>query len=566
MFGHDSEPCRIWSFGAKEPLDPKPVEQQMYLGHKYRNTLVEIELRRRAMTDAILAEFSPRLYQLEQTEIPAAEAAAEDAFTKLKAEQSRVRKKVRPESLVEPVKIAKQRLADLRKERKELRAALFGSPEWESVQTEFRAACTTARKEAYAAAVAGGLYWSTVLFIDQSMSDIGRGAPPKFHRWSGAGHIAVQIQNGISPEDLFSGSDTRVRVNAPPPEAWDQGGRKLRRTKALFRIGSDAKKKPIWATMPIMLHRQLPVDCQIKWVHIIRRKIGPHFKWLFQLSLTRKDGWLAEDRSLMGTVGIDVGWRMKADGSLRVASWYANEDEHGELTLSAGWLKEMRKVEDIRSIRDTNFDTVRPAVHGLLSALPKLPEWIEDTHRTLMLWKSTARFSAVVVKWRSNRFEGDQIAFNLAEEWRKRDKHLLCYEAHLRDQLKKNRSNTYREFAVEMRRKYREIKIEDFRLSAMQTTPKADEPAKDRALTEHKNDACISDLRKCLVETGNVVKVLACYTTMDCFACGSREQWDHAELTHTCSKCGQVYDQDRNAAINILRSEPEAEKQSTEKQ
>lgn len=52
---------------------------------------------------------------------------------------------------------------------------------------------------------------------------------------------------------------------------------------------------------------------------------------------------------------------------------------------------------------------------------------------------------------------------------------------------------------------------------------------------------------------GDVVKVPAQYTTLTCGHCGSVESFDAAaKVDHTCSKCRQNWDQDDNAAENML--------------
>ena len=68
----------------------------------------------------------------------------------------------------------------------------------------------------------------------------------------------------------------------------------------------------------------------------------------------------------------------------------------------------------------------------------------------------------------------------------------------------------------------------------------------------------VSELRSILAHTCAregvaLVTVPAEYTTVDCSRCGSRERFDAAaELRHRCGACGSEWDQDANAARNLL--------------
>lgn len=53
---------------------------------------------------------------------------------------------------------------------------------------------------------------------------------------------------------------------------------------------------------------------------------------------------------------------------------------------------------------------------------------------------------------------------------------------------------------------------------------------------------------------GTVLRIKADHATMSCHACGAVDKWNPAEtLTHTCTKCGLSWDQDYNAARNVLK-------------
>lgn len=575
MFGHDSQPSRVYSYVARPPSDPAQlaaVEEQMRLAHRYRNALVEHERARRAIVDAALAELSPRLLEVEAA-IPAAERQLEVALGDLKREQARLRKKVRPALYVERIAAARGALRLLRDERKRLRVDLFVSSAWTERQAEIEDAAKAAKKGLRAA---NGLYWSSYLHVENSMGGARSGAPPRFARWDGGGHLAVQCQGGLDVPAMLGGRSPLLAIDAaPPPLTHAKNGHPLPQPRedlrrvVRFRIGSLPSGAPIWAHIPIVLHRPLPDDGTVKWAHLIRRRIGTHCEWRVQFVLSRESGWAPTDLATSGAVGVDVGWRMRPDGSLRVAYWMGDDGAEGELALDAGWLGQMKKVEDLRSIRDKLVNEAKTTVDAWLgnrapsgypyenddgsrhpSFMP--PDWLSEATTHLASWRSAGRLAALAIRWRGERFDGDATAFDGLEAWRKRDRHLLEYEANLRDQLQRSRADRYRVFAAQMRRRYRTIVVESLDLRQFHKTPAPDEPAKDGALKEHARDACLSALLGALRETGAAVAMPAQYTTADCATCGSREQVDGEVLSHRCSQCAELWDQDRNAAKNLL--------------
>lgn len=553
MFGHDSAPSRIYSYGARPPAEgAETVDSQMLLAHRYRNALVEAERKRRSMVEESLKAACPDLAGVEASIADQEKRleAARDAIRKASAE---ARKKTRSPEAVEATKTAHEELKRLRGRRKGLRTGTFNSPAWEAEQerTDGWAGAEQRRLRSES-----GLYWGSYLLVESSMGNARSGAPPKFHRWDGGGHLAVQLQKGMSVADLFGCRDQRLRIEPVPEEAWMPGGRRLRRTRAWFRVGSTESGDPVWAVVPFVLHRPIPADCRIKWAHLLRRRIATNCVWRLQLVLAREAGWARPDAASDGAVGIDVGWRLRDDGSLRVAYWAGSDGREGEERVPADWLSEMRKTEDIRSIRDKNFNEARGAFSAWLKKdAPATPDWLKEACSGLPQWRSPGRLAAVAVRWRSDRFSGDEDGFAALEAWRKRDKHLYLYEANLRDQLLRRREDLYRNIAARLRRQYRLAVVEDLDLRDFHELPAAEADAPDGALRMHTRDACLSFLLRALKESmTEVVRAPAKDTTRRCASCGSIEEWDHKDLMHKCSGCGVACDQDRNAAINLLRA------------
>jgi len=541
-----SLPSRIYSYGAKAPeAGLELVEAQMRLAHKYRNALVELELNRRKRVDEALRRLSPELVSCEEA-IATEEQTLESVRVDINKARSEARKKVNLPDLTQGAREAKEKLKLTRAKRKELRSALFGSEPW---KVEDEAINEWSKSEQKRLRSESGLYWGTYLHVETSMMGVRKGPPPAFKRWDGNGHLAVQIQHGISSEEAF-GTDARIRIE-PLPTTGSKAAQ--RRTKIHFRVGSDERGGPVFATIPVVLHRPLPDDAQIKWVHLIRRRLATHHEWSINFVVS-KPSWPKLDQAESGSVGIDVGWRMKPDGSLRVAYWVGSDGIEGELSLPADWLDRMGKTRAIQSVRDQNFDSAHSALVSWLKTAT-IPAWMSEKTHTIRQWESQARLAALVIQWRTNRFAGDEEMFVVLEAWRKRDRHLYEYQENLRDKLIGRRTDLYRVFAAKMRRTYATAMMESLDLRDFHVLPNPEEKPEEAAVREHTRDSCLSSLFQFVSESmRKTIKVPAENTTKLCPKCGHLGEFPREPLIRTCPLCGDKDDQDRVAAINILKA------------
>lgn len=558
MFGHKSLPSRVWSYGANPPIENADlVDEQMQLAHRYRNGLVEMEISRRKKVEDALKEMSPKLLDLDK-ELEKVEKDLEATREMMmKDRASHMHKATRDPAKVRQIKFLKEERKALYDKRKKLRTALFSSRKWKKKQKDIE---IWAKEESHRRRAESGIYWGSYLHVEQSMSDARKGAPPRFAHWNGDGHLAVQIQKGMTVQEAFSGEDPRLmiirgRVEMDGTRTHLTGiKRKLGTALCYFRIGSDEKGGPIFASIPFTMHREIPPTSQIKWVHLIRRRVSTNCEWRLQFVLSQ-ESWEKEDRATTGSVGIDVGWRLQPDGALRVATWVGSDGESGELVLPSDWLGEMRRTEGIRSIRDKNFNESKK---WLSEWLPKANKsWLHKDTESLDKWHSQARLAGLVIRWREKRVAGDADIHDVMEKWRKRDKHLYEFEANLRDQLIRRRESIYRNFAAELRRKYKTAKIEALDLRDFHVLPEPEEKPENEAMRRHTRDACLSVLIRCIKESmAETIEKPAKNTTLIHFECGSKEEFDRRQVLHTCTKCGETYDQDENAAKHLLGKLP----------
>lgn len=600
--------ARVFRYGARPPLESEPVQEQLRGAHRYRNRLVEIEHGRRAKVDALLAKHSPRLAEVEaaigtkaleadrESGAPAMPATGmilevEQAEAAVKNERMVGRSKAKRSTspAAEALREKKAKLSALRKERKELRAALFVDESWkaenEKIEEEDHATRLAARSEC-------GIYWGTYNAVEETAKSFRKGAPPRFRAWRDRrDRLGCQIQGGLSVPDLLGGQDSQLRLvfeeraprrcdgcmatarrarrGQPEPENArpctcaampPASERRARHAVVWFRIGSTGKgnRIPVWAKIPVAYHRDLPEDATVKVAYVIRRSVGQHEEWSVHFVLTR-DSWIQPDRATDGVVGIDVGWRHMPDGSLRVATWSGSDGCEGEIALPAWWLREQRRVEGIRAERDKLMDAAKGTVGAWLREHKEgLPDALKLAATAIHAWRAQGKLGALFGVWRPapTGLVGEAEVLEALAAWRKRDLHLLAFESHLRQQLQASRQDLYRVCAARLSRRYAQAVVEDMDLRRFHVLPAIEEghAHEERAAKTYLRDACVSDLRTALMNRMDVRREESQNTTMQCHACKAVDsEWkNRSKVTHVCPTCGAEFDQDLNASRNLV--------------
>lgn len=247
--------------------------------------------------------------------------------------------------------------------------------------------------------------------------------------------------------------------------------------------------------------------------------------------------------------GIDLGWRLLADGSIRV-SWVTGSDGHDEpFNLPVSIVSHFRHAQDIQGIRDNLFDTAKAQLSTFLTT-PDLPQWLTEAAATLPQWKSKGRLASLVSAWQ--RFPGDEKIFPALCQWRDRDVHLWQYETGTRQKGIRKRLQHYRQFAASIRKRYDRIAIEKIDWSSLAALPQPeDAEAVNRTAARNRTIASVGELASCLKSNG-ASEVPAENTTRTCHLCSHLNDWDQSVLVHTCSSCSATWDQDQNAGHNLL--------------
>lgn len=533
-FGNTSLPARVYRYGCRLlPESRDRIYDLLRAGQRYRNKLVEIELARRAEVETLLKALAPQLAELDAT-IAALDKQIETRLETIRATRQRAR--TRTAATAED----REALATLRAERKnhyatrkQLRQETFASVEWKAAQATIEATHKVRTKEARAAS---GCNWGTYLVVEQSLSGIRTGAPPRFRRDTG-GRVAVQLQKGLSTAAAMDGSDARLAIT---PEG--------RYYRVRIRVA-----KGEFIEVSAKLHRPLP-EADIKWCTLVCERVGTHDKWTIHFTLASASGWGKQHGS--GAVAINLGWRTRPEG-IRAAYWRDTAGREGEWVLPAEHVGALAKAESLRSIRDKNFDTVRLQLGNWLKTTSELPEWLVEATQTLAQWRSPARLAAVALRWRAERATGDDEMFSIVEAWRKQDRHLYDWESFARRRFLLWRRNQYRVWADELAKRYDELRIAKISWKRIQDKPAADEPDELRVARQRKRLVSPSELESALTQRfARIERCEAADLTSTCHVCGEPSGTPNPEsLFHTCRHCATTYDQDANHCANLLAAE-----------
>jgi hypothetical protein len=414
----------------------------------------------------------------------------------------------------------------------------------------------------------------------------------------------------ITADDLYSGDDSRVRMT-PLPVGWEQLARTARRRIAKPYRGhakrqrhgdswqeiparlngqylemqfgwGPAKRPSTWIRFPLTHHRRMPEDAEILWVYVHRWRVGIHYEWRVQLTIESETFHRPQvPIAVGGTCAIDIGWRriFDTDGSqigLRVAYLV---DEHGqerEIRAPDGLWQRLAKIYSIAQIRSRELDAARDRLVVWISDRP-LPPWFTDRAKGLAMWRAPRKMQRLIDTWQreENRFEDDAAALTMLQAWAKHDRHLGNWEAHMRDRTIAHRREVWRQVAAELARTYQTILVEDGlcrsegRERQMKIVdiegwdkrpPEEGDPHEGREQRRQSRMAAPGELRLAISHAthktaSTVIDVARSKkSTRECSWCGHDQE--HANFAVSieiqCEGCGRSWDQDANAARNLL--------------
>lgn len=606
-FGNKSKPCRVYEYGCLAPVEGSAdFIDVLFNRNLLWNRLVEVDrIFEKNFNELIEANAQKAGISVEDLKKLAREV--EYLFDFKEAFEDDVKEfRQKARSGLVPVPEMKKRFDRAKKCYREKNAEL------KKVKREIRDACADelrlledARAEAVKAAMHSiELWWCNSdeerleyeVARKRMLQDRAKGLPVslRFHAFDGTGKANVRLRErgmagpwGMPVENVFKPNNA-FWIEPVSEAAWLSpvrgDRRRLSRTNVHFRIGSNSKT-PVWVVLPVIMHRPLPEGGIVRAASLIRERVGRHYR--YKLAVTVE---MPENRrklvSKEKSIAIDIGWRLTSIG-LRVARWRDSEGNGGTLLLLKGKapagaeeigggvhrfvradgeeilcaeniLANFEKVEDLRSLRDKHFDDAKAVLAAWVND-KCVPDMLKNNISGLNKWRSQKKMARLLNIWRENRFAGDQEMFVYLEEWSKRDEHLWDWEAHQRDKALRRRRELYRVFASLIEKRYGTVIYEDFDLRGIVKKPETMKGTKGSLPQDRQRFiAAVSEFRLAVKNACNregtlVIEKDPAYTTRKCHVCGLVEKFDaRKELFHKCSRCGAFWDQDDNAAINML--------------
>lgn len=575
-------PTIVYKYSLLKPMtNADLVDEQIIEGHKYRNALTEIERESRDKLRSVLSKGS----ETEREAFFAARDALEAAENAIKDQRASTRsmsETTEQTDILEPLrKHKKKTLAALRKKSKEIAAKQETKDAVKAIHNETNQKEKDARKYA---SQERNLFWGTYLHIENAHSDSKaelklwdkRGEPndPKFLPFRGEGVVSVQIHKTqqLAVEKNMEGEGRWVQIKMLPLPA-NPSKRQTKRRHAILRIrvGSNPDRTPIWAEWKMLLHRPLPRDAVITWAKVFKTMTADHERWNVDLTLNIPLWAKKGDPCGSGNVAIDIGWRKLSTGDIRIAYSIDDAGKETEYRLSREIVSILKHVDSLQSIRDKNMNRLYEDLRSWKNKLDDLPAWFKEKTRNMHKWKSSRRYAGLLYAWKQNRFDGDRDGFNILNDWQygtyeeslgRRDggdRHLWQWQEHERRHALNKRKYEYRMIAANIARRYSNVIIENFDLSEMQEDPDVEVKKRNKAAKWQQRAAACYILRDSIIKAftsrnGTVEDVNPSMTTRRCFVCGNNDEWDAAHsIMHTCEKCGSEWDQDANAAKNLMK-------------
>ena len=560
---------KVYAYGCKPIKDTASValiDAQVSAAFAYYNKLIDLHNEYRTRRDEAIRSVCPD-YEAAHAAVDAADAEAERVREVIRLANAVARRKRATPEEGQTLRDAWAVLKVAREARRAVRATCMGNADLQirlaALDCEYNGVPipdSPRRKGGHfkEARAACGVYWGSYLACERAVEQAIEKTmipPIRRRRWTGDGLVAVQVQGGATWQEIVVGTG-RVGNLIRFDGLTARGKHKAPVASFRLCVNTDEHRRPLWVPISAYFHRPLPSDAKVMGVALVRTALPPHrtkggwkaqYSWELQFTVRTCE---EKTHASAGDCGIDLGWRVRPDGSIRVAYLADDAGHHAEFCLPASLLGRYAKSDELQALRDDNFNGIVAMLREWVAEHESTPDWLKAELVGAHLWKRKARLINVLNLWKDRVFPGDEEIYQAVLAWRAQDTHLWQWEFCNRRKAERIRKALYRQFAARLRQRYATIVVEDCDWRQLARKADADSNEQDRS-RKYMRIASIGMLRQLLVADGAIPSD-AKDTTRTCNVCGVVEDWDQAaELEHTCAN-GHTWDQDHNAALNLL--------------
>ena len=558
----DNAPAQVITvaakYGAFRPINwAEDCEDELMKINRLWNRLVEIG--RGADAARVVVECQdPEVYRLRTAAQEAAEAAR-NAARAVKAARAAARS-----NTIKPVL-----MTDLATARASEKAA------WEAYApvvkvarktfaAELRAVEVERQELVKAARNKSGLYWANynaVIARYDAARDraIKSGAEVHFRRHDGSGQFYVQIQGGMTQDQMCGTAPGGRGVATLRPVPSEPRQRYL---SLWMRSIEEEGKRPRarWLTIPVRWHRDLPEGAVIMGIAATREIVADGTDtWSVSFSLRLPAPTLARGYR---TLAVHTGWCAEPDGDYRVATIYDGvavvpvtirglEQRHGSPADTI--LNRIARAGDAQSDADTDADEIWRQIRDmrLQDAPENIAAQMDLIRRTPM--RVTDQLIGLADLWRQHLHYRPDIAEMLAD-WVPDAKRHRASAGRTLTRIALHRREIFRRQVAEWLNQYDRVIIDSVPIATLTTRDQLSDTAID-VIGRRQHAICApGELRAWLSQRAKVVGrrvavvPVATKITTTCWQCGADVLFD---VRRGRCKNGHTHDRDDNAVRNL---------------
>ncbi|MES4792079.1 MAG: hypothetical protein C4321_03020 [Chloroflexota bacterium] len=437
-----------------------------------------------------------------------------------------------------------------------------------------------------------GLYWGTYLVVEAATRQASKKKNPRFRPYNGEGHLAIQFQNGLSPDSLFKKNDLIYLEKA---HASPKTKKALREYRLHFCVSRN-KKEIMKAVLPLVYHREIPENGRVKWAHLIRRKVGAKYIYYvcFSVELDVASGIIEEIVKNLsgvkrGVAAVDIGWKLTENG-LRAAYLVDDKGYKEELIIPKRYLERIEFADSLHSIRDRRFEEIKGITTKTLSEL-NVPNEIAERLKHLQKIRSRRKFlnfykelkqSHPELNVEVNKETIEKLCPSFAQHdllppkitlfelieggktktetkvhtwgWWAVENHLFEMESNIRNNYKQFRNYMYECFSAKLAKQYDIVLLPEMDYSKLAQKNLPEKGVKYTTEADHLRFLCAPYVLQMKISAKtNAIKMKSAHYSRICSVCKFLNDQNVAKKpVFRCKNCNNQMDIDENSCKNIL--------------